>query len=190
MQQQAALRTLGRRVAEIARERAAEPPAAWIAPAPPAAAAYLIGACVAEAEGFRRLEIRDEPEALFLADLADLPIPPGGATRLTLAHVVEFVATERLEQTLLPHWRERLAPGGELAIVTLDGPAWTAALARDADDFDRLAARLAAQGRRPVRNLFDRRSLAGLLKRAGLAVVEDESEAGEAALTVVARAPT
>ena len=189
MRQQAALRTLGRRVAEIARETAPEP-RAWIAPIPPAAGGYLVGAQVEEARDCRQLEIRLEPEALFLADLADLPIPPGGATRLTLVHVVEFAPAEPLEQTLLPHWRERLAPGGELVIFTLDGPAWTAKLARDAADFDSFRARLAAQGRRPVRSLFDRQSLSALLTRTGLAVVENERESEDGALKVVARART
>jgi hypothetical protein len=70
---------------------------------------------------------------------------------------------------LLPHWRSRLAPDGELVVVTLDGPAWAADLPR-AGDFAALRERLALDGAgRPLRQVFDAAGLAAALSEAGFA---------------------
>ncbi len=185
-QHEAALRALGRRVAELARETRAPADAALDAPA--CAGAYLIGADAGEARECRRLDIRDESEDAFLADLANLPILPGGAAKLVAAHVVEFVPADALARLILPHWRSRLAPGGELVVVTLDGPAWAADLARSGGDFASLRRRLGADGvARPPRNLFDAESLAEALRGAGLAPGEP-ARAAPFALRIAARA--
>jgi hypothetical protein len=160
----AALGAFGRRLAELSRRPPEPEPAA-----PPAGVGeYLIGA----GDGWpqcRRLPLRDETEAAFLADLANLPILPGGASRLVAAHVVEYAPADALETRLLPHWRSRLAPGGELVIVTLDGPAWADDLKR-AGDFARLRERLALDGAgRPLRQVFDAAGLAAALREAGFA---------------------
>jgi hypothetical protein len=179
-QHEAALRALGRRVAELAREEpaTAEPPAL-------ATGEFVIGRD--EAEG-RRLAVREQSEADFLFDLANLAILPGGAARLVAAHVVEFAPQAALAGTILPHWRSRLARGGELILATLDGPAWGEALAREAGDFARLRARLGAEeGARPPRSLFDEASLRALLAGAGFTTVE-RIEAAPLELRVSARA--
>ncbi len=181
---EATLRALGRRIAEMSKEArlAAEPVLAPLS----AAGDYLIGA--GEAREGRRLEIRDDSEDAFLADLGNLPILPGGAARLVAAHIVEHVATAALTQSLLPHWRSRLAPGGELVVVTLDGPAWASDLARAGPDFATLRRRFRAEGSaRPLRNLFDAAGLAEVLREAGLTPEAPETAGLE--LTVVARAP-
>jgi SAM-dependent methyltransferase len=162
---EAALGAFGRRLAELSREPPPPEPAA-----PPAAdvGEYLVGAAAGWPQ-CRRLPLRDESEAAFLADLAALPIPPGGASRLVAAHVVEYAPAAALADRLLPHWRSRLAPGGELVVVTLDGPAWAADLARHGD-FATLRERLALDGAgRPLRRLFDAAGLAETLRAAGFA---------------------
>jgi hypothetical protein len=182
---EATLRALGRRIAEMSRAAPAPPEAILAAPA--AAGAYWIGAGATEARDGRRLDIRDDSEEAFIADLGHLPILPGGAARLLASRVVEHVAMAALTQTLLPHWRSRLAPGGELVVVTLDGPAWAADLARDSD-FASFRRRLGAEGAaRPLRNLFDAAGLADVLRAADL-TPEPPTTAGHE-LTIVARAP-
>ncbi|HXT09376.1 MAG TPA: hypothetical protein VN715_20870 [Roseiarcus sp.] len=179
--QEATLRALARRVAELTREAPA-PETARVAPA--ATGAFWIGAGAPEAQDLRRLDIRED---FYLADLANLPILPGGASRLTAAHVVEFVPAAALAESILPHWRSRLAPGGELVVVTLDGPAWAADLARG--DFATLRRRLGADGAgRPPRNLLDAAGLAEALHAAGLQPGEPR-HAPPFALTIAARAP-
>lgn len=182
--QEATLRALGRRVAELTRET---PAAEAALPAAAATGAFWIGENAPEARNFRRLDIRCGREDAFLADLANLAILPGGASALTAAHIVEFVPAAALAETILPHWRSRLAPGGELVVVTLDGPAWAADLAQG--DFASLRRRLGADGtRRPPRNLFDAASLAAALRAAGLEPGEPR-RAPPFALEIVARAP-
>jgi hypothetical protein len=103
--------------------------------------------------------------------------------------VVEYAPVATLEEAILPHWRSRLAPGGELVVVTLDGPAWAADLARDAADFASLRRRLGADGSaRPPRRLFDASELRETLSRAGFAA-EAPTTGPEFALSVVARVP-
>jgi hypothetical protein len=116
-----------------------------------------------------------------------LPILPGGAAKLVAAHVVEFVAAAALSQKLLPHWRTRLAPGGELIVVTLDGPAWAADLKRGACDFAALRERLGVDGASPpLRQLFDAATLTGALQEAGF-VAQAVERAQPFELKVVAR---
>ena len=185
-QHEAALRALGRRVAELSREPRASIDIGERAVAAPAAAGlYLIGAGVCA--DCRPLDIRRETEDVFASDLANLPILPGGAAKLVAAHIVEFVANATLAENILPHWRSRLAPGGELVVVTLDGPAWIAGLARGGD-FEALRKRLGADGAsQPVRNLFDASGLCGALRAAGFAPATAPSTA-PLELRVVARA--
>lgn len=182
---EASLRAFGRRLAELSRE-------AW-APTEPSPVAlaeageFLIGAASADWPGCLRLPLRDESEAAFLADLAHLPILPGGAARLVVAHVVEFTPAEAFEARLLPHWRDCLAPGGELVILTLDGPAWAADIQRGECDFAALRERLGVDGAsRPLQQLFDAAALIDALREAGLATDPPEPIA-PFALKVVAR---
>ncbi len=180
--QEATLRALARRVAELQREAPA--PEAPLA-APAATGEFWIGAGAPEALNFRRLDIREEA---FVADLANLPILPGGASRLVAAHLVEFAQATALRESILPHWRSRLAPGGELVVVTLDGPAWAADLAKA--DFESLRRKLGADGTgRPPCHLFDAAGLAELLRAAGLEPGEPRHEA-PFALRIAARAAT
>jgi hypothetical protein len=182
---EATLRALGRRLAET--------PAAPAAPEPQAAApfstgAYLIGGGGGgvDARDCKWLDIRDDSEDAFLADLANLPIPQGGAAKLVAAHVAEFVSAASLRQSILPHWRSRLAPGGELVVVTLDGPAWAAALARTAGDFARFRRTLSVEGK-PPRSLFDAAEWVKMLGEAGLTPGEPAT-APPHELTIAARA--
>ena len=161
----AALGAFGRRLAELSRQ----PPEPELACAAPAEVGeFLVGA----SDGWpqcRRLPLRDESEAAFLADLSNLPILPGGAATLAAAHVVEYVTAVALGTRLLPHWRSRLAPRGELVIVTLDGPAWARDLKRTGD-YAALRERLALDGAgRPLQQLFDAAGLAAALSKAGFA---------------------
>ncbi len=161
---EAALGAMGRRLAELSRE---PPPPEPVAPPPADVGEYLVGA--GDWPSCRRLPLRDDDEAAFLADLAHLPIPPGGASRLVIAHIVEHTPAAALAERLLPHWRSRLAPGGELVVVTLDGPAWAADLVRRGPDFAALRERLSLAGAgRPLRHLFDAAGLAQVLARGGL----------------------
>jgi hypothetical protein len=180
--QEATLRALARRVAEIARET---PPPEAVPANPATTGAYWFGAGSPEARDYRQIEIRQEA---LLADVANLPIPLGGAATLVAAHVIEFVPAAALTETILPHWRSRLAPGGELVVVTLDGPAWAADLAQQCD-FASLRRRLGADGTgRPPCNLFDAEGLAGVLREAGLEP-GGPTRAPPFALTLAARAP-
>jgi SAM-dependent methyltransferase len=183
---EATLRAFGGRLAEIARDARAPAEAPLAAPA--ATAAYRIGASAGQAQDGQPLDIRDDSEDAFLADLGNLAILPGGAAKLVAAHVVEYVPAAALAQKILPHWRSRLAPGGELVVVTLDGPAWTADLVRGGD-FASLRRRLSAEGAaRPPRNLFDAPELAEVLRAAGLTPLPPATSALE--LKIVARAPS
>jgi hypothetical protein len=170
-QHEAALRALGRRVAELSRDASPLPrPGARAASA---VRAYLIGAADEEGEGCLTLELREDREDTFLADLANLPILPRGAAKLVAPYLVERVPARELAEKILPHWRDCLAPGGELVIVTLDGPAWAADVARRAADFESFRASLAADGARPsLRNVFDEDALRNVLFAAGFAEVE------------------
>jgi hypothetical protein len=189
-QQQAALRLLGRRVAELSKELSAPNVTPWVGDPAPPVGAYLLGAPAPEWGNCRRLEIREDNEDVFVADLADLGVPPGGAEKLVASHVLEYAPIRALEEAILPHWRERLAPGGEVVIVTVDGPAWTAELARDAADFERMRVRLGASAARGLRSLFDFESLARLLSATGLAVAERPNGTDRLELRAIARSAT
>ena len=95
----------------------------------------------------------------------------------------------RVGEKILPHWRERLAPGGELVVVTLDGPAWAADLARRAADFEGFRARLGADGAQPpLRNVLSEDALRDVLLAAGFAEVEPASRDPEKlTIRIVAR---
>ena len=159
----AALHAFGRRLAELTREVCSAPE-----PAPLATGCFLVG----DPRGWpecRHLPLRDDSEAGFLADLANLPILPGGAAKLVAAGVVEYAPAAALAERLLPHWRSRLAPGGELVVVTLDGPAWAADLKRR-PSFAALREQLGFDGAsRPLQHLFDADTLTDALRRAGFA---------------------
>ena len=172
---EATVRALARRVAELAPETPAPDPALA---APAVTGAFWIGVGAPETPGLRRIDIR---ETAFVADLAHLPILPGAASTLTVAHIVEFVPAAALAQAILPHWRSRLAPGGELVVITLDGPAWAAGLAQC--DFASLRRRLGEE-RTPC-NLFDAAGLAEVLRAAGLQ--PGEPRHAPHALTLAAR---
>jgi hypothetical protein len=173
-QHEAALRALGRHVAELSRDASPLPrPGALAAPV---VRDYLIGATDEDGEGCLKLELRDDREDTFLADLANLPILPRGAAKLVASYIVERVPARELTEKILPHWRDKLAPRGELVIVTLDGPAWAEDLARRAADFEGFRASLGAEGARPPpRNVFDEEALRNVLFAAGFAEVEPAS---------------
>jgi hypothetical protein len=174
-QHEAALRALGRRVAELGR---AAPPAEASLAAPAAAASYYVGLAGADTRGCLRLDAEE--------NLANLPVLPGGAARLVASHVVEHLLEETLAREILPHWRSRLAPGGELLVVTRDGPAFAADLARSGGDFAEFRRKLGAA--RPPRHLYAAEELRDLLARAGL---EPQAPATgpDFTLRVAARAP-
>jgi hypothetical protein len=186
-QHEAALRALGRRVAELSRDAAPLPqPGALAAPS---IRDYLIGAADVEGDGCLKLELRDDREDTFLADLANLPILPCGAAKLVAPYLVERVPVRELTEKILPHWRDRLAPGGELVIVTVDGPAWAEDIAQRAADFEGFRASLGADGARPpLRNVFDEDALRNVLLAAGFAEVERASRNPEKlTMRIVAR---
>jgi len=191
LQHEAALRALGRRVAELSRDAPPLPLPQPGALAAPAVRAYLIGSADEEDAGCLKLELREDREDTFLADLANLPILPCGAAKLVAPFIVERVPARELAEKILPHWRERLAPGGELVVVTLDGPAWAADLARRAADFEGFRARLGADGARPpLRNVVDENALHGVLLAAGFAEVEPARRSAEKmTMRIVARTP-
>jgi hypothetical protein len=181
--QEAALRALGRRFAEFAREAAPEATREF-----PACetAAYALGAAGEEAEGARLLSLSEDSEEAWLRDAAHLPIAPGGASRLVAANVIEHIAPAALESRVLPHWRSRLATGGELVVVTLDGPALLADLAARAD-FALWRERMFGPSARALRNLLDAPALVALLTRAGF-TPEAPTRGDGFVLRVVARA--
>ena len=181
--QEATLRALARRFAEFAREAAPEPTRE--APACETAA-YALGAAGDEAEEVRRLALSDDSEVAFTRDAAHLPICPGGASRLVAARVIEHIAPAALEGRVLPHWRSRLAAGGELVVLTLDGPAFLADLAARGD-FAQWRERLFGPGAQALRNLLDGPALVALLLRAGFSP-EPPTQGDGFVLRVVARA--
>jgi hypothetical protein len=189
VQHEAALRALGRRVAELSREAPPLRLPERSGLAAPCVQAYLIGVDDENEAGCLKIELRDGCEDTFLADLANLPILPGAAEKLVAGHIVERTRARELTEDVLPHWRERLAPGGELVVLTLDGPAWTADLARRAGDFESLRAHLGADRDRPApRNLFDEEALSAALLAAGFAEVEPASrDADKMTMRIVAR---
>ena len=180
---EAALRALGRRVAELSREPTEPEPAFATTPG---VGLYALGLAVGDGADCQSLGVGDASDPGFLSALAHLPILPGGAAKLVAAHVVEFAPMAALAEKILPHWRSRMAPGGELVIVTLDGPAWAAELARADGTFESIRRRLGAEGAgRPVRNLFDPDGLAAALRAAGFA--PDAPEITGTRLKIVAR---
>ena len=183
-QHEAALRALGGRVAELSREPASEGEAAYSGA--PERGRYAFGVAGDDGSDCRRIEVGDESDPAFLTALRHLPILPGGAEKLVAAHVVEFTPMAALTEKILPHWRSRLAPGGELVVVTLDGSAWAAELSRGDGGFEALRRTLGADGAgRPVRNLFDADGLAAVLSAAGFA--PDSPETSGRRLKIVAR---
>jgi hypothetical protein len=178
--QESTLRALGRRFAEFARET---PPAAK--PEAPAAdiAAYAIGPAGDEA-GVRAIPLAEDSEEAWLRDAANLPIAPGGASRLLATHIIEHIAPAALETRVLPHWRSRLAAGGELVVVTLDGPAYLADLTARTG-FASWRERLFSSGARALRNLLDAPALAQVLERVGFTPAEPRRDG--LALRIIAR---
>jgi hypothetical protein len=180
---EAVLRALGRRFAEFARE-----PAPDASPERPAlqAATYTLGTGGEPPPGALRLTLSEASEDAWTRDASHLPIGPGGASRLFAAHVIEHIAPAALETRVLPHWRTRMTAGGELVVVTLDGPAYLADLAARAD-FALWRERLFASGARALRNLLDAPALSALLARTGFAP-EPVTQGDGFVLRVVARA--
>lgn len=124
-------RALGRRVsasskAEFSKSEPHEPsPTKMIK-----TAHYAIGTASAETQDCHHLDLSD------VSGFSHLPIPPEGASKLVVSHSVEHVTPALLSSTILPHWHSLIVPGGELILVTLDGPAWSADLARMGKDFE------------------------------------------------------
>ena len=181
--QEAALRALARRFAEFARQTAPE-----ATPEVPACevAAYALGAVGDEAKDARRLRLSEDSEEAFARDAAHLPIAPGGASRLVAARVIEHIAPEAMERRVLPHWRSRLATGGELVVLTLDGPAFLADLAARGD-FALWRESLFGAGAQALRNLLDAPALVAMLTRAGFSP-QTPTQGDGFVLRVVARA--
>ncbi len=180
---EAALRALGRRVAELSREPP-EPERAFAGP--PGVGLYALGLAVGDGSDCQGLDVGDATDPAFLSALAHLPILPGGAVKLVAAHVIEFAPMATLAERILPHWRSRMAPDGELVIITRDGPAWTAELARADGTFESIRRRLGADGAGcPVRHLFDPDGLAATLRAAGFA--PDAPQITGTQLRIVAR---
>lgn len=179
---EATMRALGHRFAEFARQPTPDAlaQAADVAPA----ADYTIGLFGDEGAGERALSLAEDSEEAWLRDATHLPIPPGGASRLVARHVIEHFVPSVLETRVLPHWRSRLATGGELVVVTYDGPALLADLAVRSD-FALWRERLFAGGARALRNLVDASALVEVLRGAGFA--PDEPTRSGFALRVVAR---
>lgn len=159
--QESTLRALGRRFADFARETPSQAPEQ---PPARAVADYAIG--VGEAQGATQILLSEDSEDAWLRDAAHLAIPPCGASRLVATHVIEHIAPTALETRVLPHWRSRLAQGGELVVVTLDGPTLLSDLAASAD-FTACRERLFSAGARSLRNLLDASTLDAMLRRAG-----------------------
>ena len=180
--QESTLRALGRRFADFSREPA---PAAPLQAPAQEVAAYAVGAAGAEADGLRTILLDETSQETWLRDAANLAIAPGGASRLLATHVIEHIAPEAFETRVLPHWFSRLAKGGELVIVTLDGPAFLADCG-GRGNFALWRERLFASGARALRNLVDAPALDALLRRAGFTPCET-SIAG-LTLRVVSRA--
>jgi len=179
--QEATLRALGHRFAEFARM-----PPPDLPPQAPATKtlAYAIGPCDDDGLKAHALTLGEDSGEAWLRDAANLPIPPGGASRLLATHVIEHIAPSALETRVLPHWRSRLATGGELVVVTYDGPALLADLA-SRSDFALWRERLFAGGAKALRNLVDAPALVAALRGAGFA--PDEPTRAGFAMRVVAR---
>jgi len=63
---------------------------------------------------------RELPGVDVVADVADLPFPPGSLAEIYAAHLLEHFPERYLLDRLLPHWRQLLRPQGELRLVIPD----------------------------------------------------------------------
>ena len=74
-------------------------------------------------DGYVNIDIRDIPEANFVADAQSLPFEPGSVIELASSHLVEHYREYEFKANILPYWHSLLAPSGVLRIIC---PNWEA----------------------------------------------------------------
>jgi predicted SAM-dependent methyltransferase len=120
---------------------------------------------------FVNVDGRELDHVDVVADVHNLPFPPGSLAQVHSAHLLEHFPIEELRRSLLPYWFSLLRRGGLLTAIVPDSEAMIAEFTAGRISFEEL--RLVTYGQQEYDkdfhfNMFSRASLCELLEQAGL----------------------
>jgi predicted SAM-dependent methyltransferase len=120
---------------------------------------------------FVNVDGRELDHVDVVADVHNLPFPPGSLAQVHSAHLLEHFPIEELRRSLLPYWSSLLRQGGLLTAIVPDSEAMIAEFTAGRISFEEL--RLVTYGQQEYDmdfhfNMFSRASLCELLEQAGL----------------------
>lgn len=84
------------------------------------------------------VDMRELPNIDIVAVAHELPFAPGEVQEIFSSHVMEHFPNQTLERTVMPHWVNLLARGGQLRAIVPDGRAMIDAYQNKEIDFERL----------------------------------------------------
>lgn len=124
------------------------------------------------------VDMRELPDVDIVALAHKLPFASGEVHEIFSSHVMEHFPHQTLERTLMPHWVDLLARGGQLRAIVPDGQAMIEAYHKKEIDFDRL--RLIFYGGQEYdgdfhHTMFTPQSLAALFAAHGLTEISIEA---------------
>lgn len=74
-------------------------------------------------EGYVNVDMREVPGVDVVATVDDLPFADGEIVEISSTHVLEHFPQEMLRRAILPHWLDKLAPGGTVKATVPDADA-------------------------------------------------------------------